>query len=253
MSIQQVFFSKKSGLFYLDRSITDGTDVIAGTDERENEEVYGTFQDFGLFLELNWSLSPPEAKKQYAPIPSADGSVDITENLAGFPLYHNRVFSFTCSYVGDYEDFIALYNQIRNISHGKFRHLYPPYQDGWFLRGRVFVDGYETALDRDYHKINFKAVCEPLFLSAQTVVNGTLEPGATQTFSLTTVSIPVPVTFGTDNTVTLDYGSVSRIVSAGTWNFRDMVIPSGSSLDVTVTNNTGAAVNVTFTWGDKKL
>ena len=78
-----------------------------------------TWDDWHLIPATRPVFNPPETKTHYVDIPGANGQIDLTESLTGYPLYENRTGSIEFYVANGYEDWAVLYSKIMNYLHGK--------------------------------------------------------------------------------------------------------------------------------------
>lgn len=78
-----------------------------------------TWDDWHLIPATRPVFNPPEIKTHYVDIPGANGQIDLTESLTGYPLYENRTGSIEFYVANGYEDWAVLYSKIMNYLHGK--------------------------------------------------------------------------------------------------------------------------------------
>lgn len=78
-----------------------------------------TWDDWHLIPATRPVFNPPEIKTHYVDIPGANGQIDLTESLTGYPLCENRTGSIEFYVANGYEDWAVLYSKIMNYLHGK--------------------------------------------------------------------------------------------------------------------------------------
>ena len=54
---------------------------------------YDTYETWHLIPTSRPVINPPEVKTKYVEIPGANGKLDLTESLTGYPLYDSRTGS----------------------------------------------------------------------------------------------------------------------------------------------------------------
>lgn len=78
-----------------------------------------TWDDWHLIPSTRPLFNPPDVKTHIVDIPGANGQIDLTESLTGYPLYENRTGSIEFYVANGYEDWAVLYSKIMNYLHGK--------------------------------------------------------------------------------------------------------------------------------------
>lgn len=78
-----------------------------------------TWNDWHLIPSTRPLFNPPDVKTHIVDIPGANGQIDLTESLTGYPLYENRTGSIEFYVANGYEDWAVLYSKIMNYLHGK--------------------------------------------------------------------------------------------------------------------------------------
>lgn len=78
-----------------------------------------TWDDWHLIPSERPSFSPPGTKTHYVDIPGANGQIDLTESLTGYPVYENRTGSHEFYIANGYKSWDILYSEIMNYLHGK--------------------------------------------------------------------------------------------------------------------------------------
>ena len=81
-------------------------------------EVFNTHQDDIWVSGL--TEQPPEIRSNYLTIPGADGSIDLTEAVAGRPLYERRTLELTISHwAHDYTAAVQWAHGVTRLIHGR--------------------------------------------------------------------------------------------------------------------------------------
>lgn len=115
------------------------------------------------------SVKPPTVKTKIIENPGSDGVIDLTEAVAGFPLYGNRQDSWEFLVLNDWTSWDLLYSDILNFLHGKEVSVRLTDDNDYFYRGRLEVDAY--ASDKNNSKITLNYDFEPYKLSRWTSVS----------------------------------------------------------------------------------
>lgn len=112
-----------------------------------------TWDDWHLIPATRPVFNPPETKTHYVDIPGANGQIDLTESLTGYPVYENRTGSIEFYVANGYEDWDVIYSKILSYLHGKTHRAYPESEsNGYFYyEGRFEVNKWTS--DKWYSKI----------------------------------------------------------------------------------------------------
>jgi len=118
-----------------------------------------SIRDWGLYLKERPTISPPEPKTTYVDIPGADGSLDLTEALAGRPTYNDRTISCTFLVVAGNRLWPSIYSEIMGYLHGRQLKIIMDDDSYYYYYGRAKVD--EWASDEGYATITITATVSP--------------------------------------------------------------------------------------------
>ena len=88
------------------------------------------------------TIAPPVVKTFYVDVPGADGSLDMTEVLTGFPTYGDRQGNFEFLIDADRDDWYTIYNQIVHDLNGKQTEV-------------ILDEAYTTHTYENAHEVNF--------------------------------------------------------------------------------------------------
>lgn len=129
-----------------------------------------TWDDWCLIPNGRPVFTPPEQKTNYLDIPGANGSLDMSEALTGYPVYNNREGTF--SFIIMNKNAVSypecnprklddIYSEIMSYLHGKVRTAILEDDPGYKYKGRFRVSGITpgadwTTIDIDYNVNPFK-------------------------------------------------------------------------------------------------
>lgn len=110
-----------------------------------------TWEDWHLIPKSRPLFNPPEVKTNYVDIPGANGSLDLSEVLTGYPVYENRTGSHEYYVMNGYQPWDVLYSEIMNYLHGK--RLVATLEDdpSSYYEGRFSVNSWKS--DRNWSSI----------------------------------------------------------------------------------------------------
>ena len=110
-----------------------------------------TWDDWHLIPSTRPLFNPPDVKTHIVDIPGANGQIDLTESLTGYPLYENRTGSIEFYVANGYEDWSVLYSKIMNYLHGKRMRATLEDDRYFYYEGRFEVNKWES--DKWWSKI----------------------------------------------------------------------------------------------------
>lgn len=84
-------------------------------------------------------IAPPAVKSFYVDIPGADGSLDLTEALTGFPTYGNRNGEFNFLIYANKDEWHTIYNKIVYDLNGKQVKVILDEESDFYYKGRLTV------------------------------------------------------------------------------------------------------------------
>lgn len=115
-----------------------------------------TWDDWHLIPNGRPIFTPPKQKTNYIDIPGANGSLDMSEALTGYPLYENREGSFSfiimnpnaASYPEcDPKKLDTIYMEIASYLHGKTMSAVLEDDPGYKYEGRFHIEGITAGSD----------------------------------------------------------------------------------------------------------
>lgn len=126
-----------------------------------------TWTDWHLVPSSRPVVAPPKSKTQYVDIPGADGSIDVTESLAGRPVYSDREGSFDFIVLNDYNipgyryNWVEVYAEVMLYLHGKHMRMVLEDDPDYYYEGRFEVDSWtsgekNSSISISYHLSPYK-------------------------------------------------------------------------------------------------
>ena len=127
-----------------------------------------TWDDWKIVPSSRPVFSPPKQKTTYLEIPGADGSIDISTALTGYPVYENRTGSFEFLVMNDYPEYRweMVYSNIMVYLHGQAMKAILEDDPNYYYEGRFSVDDWSS--EKDYSKIKIGYNVGPYKWSLQT-------------------------------------------------------------------------------------
>ena len=110
-----------------------------------------TWDDWHLIPTTRPVFNPPTVKASTIDLPGGDGVLDLTEFIAGRPLYNNRTGSFEFIADKDFMRWEELYSEILNYLHGRSLKAVLEDDPGYYYQGRFTVNQWNS--DKLYSKI----------------------------------------------------------------------------------------------------
>lgn len=127
---------------------------------RGSRKIRHSYWDWFLIPNERWAIEPPDCKTSYVDIGGANGALDMTEALSGYPVYKNREGQMRfkvrndrivneggpTANVGHYE---AMWNEIYRdmcmFLHGKTMYMMLEDDPEWYYYGRFSVGRYDAS------------------------------------------------------------------------------------------------------------
>lgn len=124
---------------------------------------YNTFEDFHIVPTSRPVFTMPDVKTKTIEVPGANGIIDLSEALTGYPVYANRSGSFKFAVLNDIEDWTEIYSKVANALHGKKAKAVLEDDPDWYYEGRWSVgsldspsNGTWSSIDLAYNVSPFK-------------------------------------------------------------------------------------------------
>lgn len=109
-----------------------------------------TWEDWHLVPSSRPVIVPPKVQTKYVDIPGADGSLDLTDYLAGRPTFANREGTIDFTVLNNYNiegyEYVwsGLYSDIMDYLHGKRKLMILEDDPVYYYQGRFSVDSWAT-------------------------------------------------------------------------------------------------------------
>lgn len=95
-------------------------------------------------------INPPAKKKKTLEIPGANGSLDISSALTGFPVFENRTGSIEFVVLNDFNldnyryDWQEIYHDVLDLVHGEMMFLKLEDEPGYYYKGGLTVNSWKS-------------------------------------------------------------------------------------------------------------
>lgn len=99
-----------------------------------------TWRDWHLIPASRPVVNPPPVKTNMIEIPGADGTLDLTESLAGRAVFGDRTGSWTFYVDNDHATWSSIYSSIMGYLHGKQLTCYLEDDPSFYYEGRFSVN-----------------------------------------------------------------------------------------------------------------
>lgn len=99
-----------------------------------------TWDDWHLIPSSRPIFQPPEVKTNYIEVPGANGVLDYTEALTGYPTYNNRTGEIEFIVANGYWDWDVAYSTIMNYLHGRRMKAVLEDDKAFYYEGRFSVN-----------------------------------------------------------------------------------------------------------------
>lgn len=132
----------------------------------EHSVVFGekhSWLDWHLIPTAAFVVPPPKARTEFIDIPGANGQLDVSEILTGFPTYENRSGSFSFIYIPENCPPQAMYQRLSNYLHGKRMQVVLTDEPDYYYQGRVSIR--EFSRGGSYSNIAFDYQFDPFKFS----------------------------------------------------------------------------------------
>jgi len=106
-----------------------------------------TWDDWHLVPSSRPVFNPPSLKRKILDIPGADGSIDLSESLTGYPVYTNREGSLEFIVMNGYKQWYQAYSDIMDYLHGKTMRAILEDDKEYFYEGRFTINEWKSSKD----------------------------------------------------------------------------------------------------------
>lgn len=103
-----------------------------------------TWDDWYLIPSSRPVFNPPSVKTQYIDIPGANGQIDLTESLTGYPVYKNREGTLEFYVENGHKDWSVLYSEVMEFLHGQYLTAYLEDEPSYVYEGRFTVNEWKS-------------------------------------------------------------------------------------------------------------
>lgn len=121
-----------------------------------------SWTDWHLVANSRPVISPPKVKTQYVDIPGADGSIDLTDSLAGRAAFEDREGSIEFLVLNDFNidnydyNWIEVYTSIMQYLHGKRMTMILEDDPQYYYEGRFSVNSWKSDRNNSTITIDYR-------------------------------------------------------------------------------------------------
>lgn len=206
----------------------------------------------------------PTTVTNFIDIPGANGQLDMSEALIGYPIYGSREGSLSFIVLNDYtnDTWAERYQLICNSIHGKRMLLMLEDDPSYYYEGRFTVDNWETPNSNDFSKIEIGYTLDPYKkLAGVTTYTNTVDSsnpktirfGAGGAYIGRMPACPVFQISGISNSVIINFNNpelysdmISHTISiAATYQFPDIILTNVSGQNTCSISFNGSGTIIT--------
>ena len=118
-----------------------------------------TWDDWGLVPVKQPVFAPPVPKTKYLPINGADGEIDVSTAITGYPVFENRKGSLSFLAPQGHAAWLSTYTEIMAYLHGKKLQAILEDDPAWYYEGRFACK--QMAMDEQHGTITIDYVVDP--------------------------------------------------------------------------------------------
>ena len=204
-----------------------------------------SYDDWGVYL-TSFFVGDAEPKENYIDIPFGDGSLDLTEAVAGEVSYSNREFEAIFTIKPPRSEWSDLVRMMRAYLNGRKRKIRIADEPEYYLIGRCKTS---FEIDGVLGRFTVSATCEPWKLkNAPTVQNVAIGASGSATIYLSNSRKRVIPTITTSAEVSIAFCGQTTAVTTGTHKFTNIVLVEGEN-KMTITGAVGTAINFEYQEG----
>ncbi len=204
---------------------------------------YHSSIDLSLFLNSK-EIGVPQVKDNRISIPAGDGSLDLTEFFGGIK-YEDRELNFVFTKIGG--DFIDVFSDIQNKIHGRTFNIVLDTDTSYYYRGRVFINSWSSSAATGVIEIN--CICEPYkYKTSVTVIEDTIGVEGGLVITCSNLRKNATPTIITDGSITVDFGTDSYAINAGTHVMTGIIFVEGNNT-ITIGGAEGTNISIEYQEG----
>ena len=118
-----------------------------------------TYDDWHLVPETRPLVVPPTQKTKYLDIPGANGSIDLSESLTGYPVFNNREGEWSFYVLNGFGEWQDRFSSIMTSIQGKKLKVILEDDPEYYYEGRFHVSSWDS--EPSYSKIKISYTVAP--------------------------------------------------------------------------------------------
>ena len=131
-------------------------------DENKKHGTVNTWDDWHLVPTSRPLFNPPNVKTVYIDIPGADGKLDLTESLSGYPNLENRTGSMEFIVMNGYrQNWSSGYSRFMNWLHGKNLRCVLDDDRSYYYEGRFTISEWNSNNDGTWSNVTIDYDVKP--------------------------------------------------------------------------------------------
>lgn len=124
-----------------------------------------TFDDWHLVSEVRPSFTPPSPKTNYLDIPGANGRLDLSTILTGFPVFNDREGEWKFHVLNGYGQWQDRLSAIMTYIQGQYLKAVLEDDPNYYYKGRFYVSAWDS--EPSFSKITIKYSVYPYKIGCQ--------------------------------------------------------------------------------------
>lgn len=134
---------------------------------QSSSPIKNTYYDWHLVPLSRPVINPPQQKTYIIDIPGANGSIDLSESITGYPIFENRTGTIEFAVLNDMEEWDYIFNKITKYFNGrKLRMIFDDDSDYYYV-GRFSLAEWKSNNNGTWSTINLDYNLEPYKLFRQ--------------------------------------------------------------------------------------
>ena len=124
-------------------------------EQMDTLEAVNTYNDWHIVPLSRPVVDPPQQKLTQIDIPGANGLLDLSNSLTGYPVFENRTGSMEFAVLNDITDWITVYTKVLRFLQGVNVRVIMEDDPNYFYEGRFYVDKWNSKSDGTWSTISF--------------------------------------------------------------------------------------------------
>lgn len=223
---------------------------------------YHSYDDWGLYITNTDCIGEPELVKEYIQVPGRNGLIDISEALAGRPIYKSRHIKIDLAGTRDKTNWDSTISSLRNAINGRVCHITFDNDVAYYWRGRVEIVDFASVLrlgrftidipDADPYKYDIESTSEPWHWDPFNFITGVIrESDVHEITGSGTVTIPsggmyvvpeIVVSNMTSSAFTVAYNGMTFTLRSGTNRIPEILVNGDEEVSLVFTGTANVQI-----------